>query len=95
MPIPGGFDASLWLGPELLGKVSSPTYVLWGAREVYGDAAVARRTADALPDTELEITEGGHLIWLDAPDYAADVVRKHILGPARSAPSVTTIDLVS
>jgi pimeloyl-ACP methyl ester carboxylesterase len=83
------------LGPELLGKVSSPTYVLWGAREVYGDAAVARRTADALPDTELEITEGGHLIWLDAPDYAADVVRKHILGPARSAPSVTTIDLVS
>jgi pimeloyl-ACP methyl ester carboxylesterase len=76
----GGFDASLWIGPELLGQVNSPTYLLWGAQEVYGDEAVARRTADALPDAELEIIEGGHLIWLDAPDHAADVVRKHVLG---------------
>jgi pimeloyl-ACP methyl ester carboxylesterase len=58
----------------------SPTYLLWGAQEVYGDEAVARRTAAALPDAELEIIEGGHLIWLDAPDYAADLVRKHVRG---------------
>jgi 2-hydroxy-6-oxonona-2,4-dienedioate hydrolase len=75
----GGFDASLWIGPELLGRVRSPTYLLWGAQEVYGDAAVATRAADALPDAELELIEGGHLIWLDAPD----VVRKHVLGLAR------------
>jgi pimeloyl-ACP methyl ester carboxylesterase len=63
--------------------VRSPTYLLWGAQEVYGDAAVATRAANALPDAELELIEGGHLIWLDAPDHAADVVRKHVLGLAR------------
>jgi 2-hydroxy-6-oxonona-2,4-dienedioate hydrolase len=76
----GGFDPSLWIGPELLGQVSSPTYLLWGAQEVYGDKDVARRTADALVNAELEIVDGGHLIWLDAPDHAADVVRKHLTG---------------
>lgn len=76
----GGFDPSLWIGPELLAKVKSPTYLLWGAREAYGDQTVARRTAAALPDAELEISDGGHLIWLDDPDHAADVIRKHLLG---------------
>jgi 2-hydroxy-6-oxonona-2,4-dienedioate hydrolase len=76
----GGFDRSLWAGPNLLAAVESPTYLLWGAREVYGDQAVARRTAAGLPDAELEISDGGHLIWMDNPDHAADVVRKHILG---------------
>jgi 2-hydroxy-6-oxonona-2,4-dienedioate hydrolase len=76
----GGFDPSLWVGPELLAKVESPTYVLWGAQEVYGDQTVAQRIAAALPNSELEIGEGGHLIWLDDPDHAAEAVRKHLLG---------------
>lgn len=74
-----GFDPSLTLGPDLLARIASPTFLLWGEGDPYGDETVARRLADALPDAELEMQAGaGHLGWLDDVERAADAVRRHL-----------------
>ena len=77
----GGFDAELTLDAQLLGQVRSPTYVLWGDADNYGDAEVARRFTDALPDAELELLpDAGHLCWLDDVDHAATAIGRHLTG---------------
>lgn len=77
----GGFDPRLTVQTELLHDVRSPTYVLWGANDPYGDEAVAQRLVDALPDAELELLpDAGHLCWLDDLDHAATVIDSHLLG---------------
>jgi 2-hydroxy-6-oxonona-2,4-dienedioate hydrolase len=74
-----GFDPALTIAADLLAEVRSPTYVLWGDADPYGDEVVARRFVDALPDAELEMLPGaGHLCWLDDPDHAAATVRRHL-----------------
>lgn len=74
-----GFDPDLTLEAERLQRVHSPTYVLWGDRDPYGDAAVATRFVDALGDARLEMLPGaGHLCWLDDADHAAAVIRSHL-----------------
>jgi 2-hydroxy-6-oxonona-2,4-dienedioate hydrolase len=76
----GGFDAALAVGPETLAGVRSPTLVLWGADEVYGDTGVARRLVEVLPAAELEVLpDAGHLCWFDDLDHAASAVRRHLL----------------
>jgi 2-hydroxy-6-oxonona-2,4-dienedioate hydrolase len=81
-----GFDPSLTLGPDLLARVASPTHLLWGEHDPYGDAAVARRLADALPNATLDLQPGaGHLCWLDDVDRAVEVVRHHLTGADRRA----------
>lgn len=81
----GGFDATLMLGPETLAAVRSPTLVLWGADEVYGDTAVARRLVEALPAAALDVLpDAGHLCWFDDLDRAASSVRRHLLSAVDS-----------
>jgi 2-hydroxy-6-oxonona-2,4-dienedioate hydrolase len=81
-----GFDPALTIDATGLEQVPSPTYLLWGDHDPYGDEPVARQLADALPDAKVEMLPGaGHLCWLDHIDHAADTVRNHLLSdvPAR------------
>lgn len=49
-----------------LGKLSCPSLVLWGDRDIYLPTRFARDYADALPDVRLEIFSGaGHWPWID------------------------------
>jgi 2-hydroxy-6-oxonona-2,4-dienedioate hydrolase len=74
-----GFDPHLTVEPKLLRDVRSPTHVLWGDNDPYGDEAVARQFVDGLPDATLELLPAaGHLCWFDDPDRAADAIRCHL-----------------
>jgi 2-hydroxy-6-oxonona-2,4-dienedioate hydrolase len=80
-----GFDPSLTVDRATLGAIGSDTVFLWGTNEVYGDAEVAQRTVDAMPNASLEmLPDAGHLCWLDDPDHAAAVIRSHLLSAGRS-----------
>jgi 2-hydroxy-6-oxonona-2,4-dienedioate hydrolase len=61
-----GLDDRLVLSDELLAGISTPTYLLWGEHDPFGDADTARRLASALPDAALQMVPGaGHAVWLD------------------------------
>jgi 2-hydroxy-6-oxonona-2,4-dienedioate hydrolase len=75
-----GFDPSLTIDLDLLTSVSSPTYVLWGDNDPYGDGGVAKRFVDGLPAAELAMFPGaGHLCWFDDVGRTADAIRGHLL----------------
>lgn len=75
-----GFDPALTLDAAVLGRVKSPSYLLWGDNDPYGGAPVAQQLVDALPDAQLEmLPDAGHLCWLDDHDHAADTIRRHLL----------------
>lgn len=81
------FDPALTVEAGILEQVRSPTHLLWGDNDPYGDESVARQLVDTLPDAQLEMLPGaGHLCWLDNLDHAADVVRSHLVaGPTSTA----------
>jgi 2-hydroxy-6-oxonona-2,4-dienedioate hydrolase len=84
---PRGFDRSLEIPADVLARVTTPTYFLWGDADTFGGADVAERMIAAMPDAELEmLPAAGHLPWLDDPDHAARVVMSHLLGPSRQSP---------
>lgn len=57
-----------------LGQLAAPTLLLWGDRDPFGDATVARATAAAIPDARLELLSAGHGPWLGHPDRVTDLV---------------------
>jgi pimeloyl-ACP methyl ester carboxylesterase len=70
--------------------VRSPSYLLWGEQDPYGDAPVARRLADALPDAQLEmLPDACHLCWLDDLDldHVTGAVRDHLLSDVTTGPA--------
>jgi 2-hydroxy-6-oxonona-2,4-dienedioate hydrolase len=70
-----GFDAAITIPDEVLARVTTPTYFLWGSDDTFGGVEVAHRTVAAMPAAELEmLPRSGHLPWLDDPDHAARVV---------------------
>jgi pimeloyl-ACP methyl ester carboxylesterase len=71
-------DPRIALSDGLLASMSLPIAFLWGANEPFGDADVARAFAAKLPNAELEFTPGGHAVWVDDPDHAADRVRRFL-----------------
>ncbi len=74
-----GADASLTLPRDLLSSVRSPTLVIWGADDPFGDVRVGETLVESLGDAELHvIPHGGHLPWLDDPEGCADLIRAHI-----------------
>lgn len=88
---PRGFDPSLVLPDDVLGRVSSPTYLLWGEEDVLGGRDVAERLAAAMPDAQLEmLPAAGHQLWLDDPDHAAQVLTTHLLLRPQSDPQRPT-----
>lgn len=55
-------------------KMKLPVLLFLGTKDpIVGDAGIARKTAEAFPDIQIEVLESGHLI---AVEHAADVNKK-------------------
>ena len=77
---PRGFDASLVLPEDVLGRATSPTYFLWGEDDVLGGRDVAEPLISVMPNAQLEMLPCcGHQVWLDDPDHVAQAVMTHLL----------------
>jgi 2-hydroxy-6-oxonona-2,4-dienedioate hydrolase len=82
---------------ELLASIRAPTYLLWGERDPFGGAAVARAVAERLPDATLELLPGaGHAPWLDDLDRCVEVAGSFLASgtprPASRTPADATGD---
>jgi pimeloyl-ACP methyl ester carboxylesterase len=76
-----GLSPALVLGEDLLASVTSPTFLLWGAKDPIGGAEVARAFAAKIPGAHLEILpEAGHVPWLDEPDDVASTATRFFGG---------------
>ena len=70
-----GWHPALSLDEVLLGRVTTPTYFLWGADDPFGGLDIARHLVASMPAAELEmVPDAGHLPWLDDPTRAAEVI---------------------
>lgn len=59
------------LAEPQLARIDHPVQMIWGADDPFGSPDVARRIAEAIPDAELHLVEGGHAPWFrDAPQVA-------------------------
>jgi pimeloyl-ACP methyl ester carboxylesterase len=59
-----------------LGRLTCPSLVVWGDRDVYLPTRFGRAYADALPAAQLEIVEGaGHWPWVEDPSVIDRVHR--------------------
>lgn len=67
-----GLNDRLLHSAELLGRIRTPVFFLWGVQDPFGGAAVARAFVEQLPNAELELMPGaGHAVWIDDPDHVA------------------------
>lgn len=71
---PHGYRSQLRVRTDELRQLGVPTLLIWGDRDPFGDVAVARATAEAIPDARLEVLPAGHGPWLGHPDRIADLV---------------------
>jgi pimeloyl-ACP methyl ester carboxylesterase len=62
------------LGPRL-GRVRTPTLLVWGARDLIAPVAHGERWRDALPDARFEVVDdAAHCAQLEQPDQVARLV---------------------
>ena len=59
-----GARPDMALSAALLSGVRQPAQLVWGDDDPMGSPEVAHRVAEALPDSELHVVEGGHAPWL-------------------------------
>jgi pimeloyl-ACP methyl ester carboxylesterase len=69
-----GFRRSSRIRPDELGRVATPTLVMWGEREPLGDVSVAQAVAELIPRAGLEVVAGGHGPWLGQPSQTAAAI---------------------
>jgi pimeloyl-ACP methyl ester carboxylesterase len=68
-----GFDEMIRRYPTL----TIPTGILFGKGDQILDPSVhGRATKDQIPDLDLELIEGGHMLPVTAPDAVADFIRR-------------------
>ena len=70
-----------WLLPtaEDFAAITSPSCFFWGEQDNYGGVSIGHRMAELMPNASVQaLPEGGHLPWLDDPEKAAGVARKHL-----------------
>jgi pimeloyl-ACP methyl ester carboxylesterase len=59
------------LRPELP-KLRAPTLFLWGDQDPFGAPSLGREMAALMPDARVvEVSDAGHLPWLDQPDFCS------------------------
>ena len=82
---PVGFKAQesgalrMSLPDELLGSIRTPTYLIWGAKDPFGGADIARAAASRLTNATLELLpDAGHAPWLDELDRCVGVVQRYV-----------------
>lgn len=69
------FAPELTPDARLLGRVSVPTLVVWGADDPFGGVEVGVRLVRELPAARLEVLpDAGHLPWLDSPAHVGQSV---------------------
>ena len=74
-----GMNDDVLLPLNLLAKIQTPAYFLWGEADPFGGAYVARAFVKHLPNAELELMPGaGHAVWMDDPDHAAATARSFL-----------------
>jgi pimeloyl-ACP methyl ester carboxylesterase len=74
-----GLNKDIVLKDDVLSKIQSDVYFLWGEEDPFGPADVARRFVERVPKGQLELVPAaGHAVWLDDPDHAADVTRRFL-----------------
>jgi pimeloyl-ACP methyl ester carboxylesterase len=69
-----GNRAQLALTADHLTEIAAPTLLVFAANDPMGAPAVGERVADAQPDAELHIVDGGHAPWLHHADQIAPVI---------------------
>ncbi len=61
---------------DTYGRIEAPTGVLYGRQDRILDAELQSRVADQLPDAELELVDGGHMLPVTQPIETADFIRR-------------------
>jgi pimeloyl-ACP methyl ester carboxylesterase len=71
----GGVRAGVAITKDRLARITTPTLMIWGDRDVFLTPAVGRASIDAIPGSRLIVVPGaGHAPWLnDLPDSSAAV----------------------
>jgi pimeloyl-ACP methyl ester carboxylesterase len=64
-----------------LRSISAPVQFIWGGGDVYGGPEIGERAAALLPESRLEVVEGGHAPFLDEPERCAELIRQATSGP--------------
>jgi pimeloyl-ACP methyl ester carboxylesterase len=74
-----GMNEQVLLPVGLLAKVYAPVYFLWGEEDPFGGPDIARRFAQHLPNSELQLLAGaGHAVWVDDTDHAVTTARRFL-----------------
>lgn len=66
-----GSRPELALAADQLGRIRVPTLLVFAEDDPMGAASVGQRVADAMPDADLHIVDGGHAPWLHHADQIA------------------------
>jgi 2-hydroxy-6-oxonona-2,4-dienedioate hydrolase len=60
---------------EQLVTITQPVLYLWGTHDPFGSVETGRKIASLVPHSEFHtLHDGGHLPWLDDPEYAGRLV---------------------
>jgi pimeloyl-ACP methyl ester carboxylesterase len=74
-----GMDEQALLPANLLARIDTPVYFLWGANDPLGGADIARRFTARLANAELELVpEAGHAVWIDDPGHASSTTHRFL-----------------
>lgn len=64
-------EPALHATDDELARITVPTVIVWGERDRFGGARVARRFASRLPRARLELLDAGHAPWFEHPAACA------------------------
>lgn len=73
---PSGFRRPMRLRPSELGRLETPTLLIWGDREPLGSAETARQIARQMANATLELVPAGHAPWIGRPDLTATLINE-------------------
>lgn len=64
---------------EQLRTIAQPALYLWGTDDPFGSVATGRKIAALVPNSDFHTLDGGgHLPWLDEPEYAGRLVSEFL-----------------
>jgi 2-hydroxy-6-oxonona-2,4-dienedioate hydrolase len=70
-----GMNEDLLLGDDVLGRITTPTLMLWGKADPMGGEETAAAFSASVPSATLEMVRGGHAPWIDDADGIATRLR--------------------